>query len=134
MSARPTPTLQDRREQVQRPKTGIEARIDSPRLHAEHEVFTDLERVQEGYRWSGAAGLVPRVGARVRVRMNGLGLGWVRGYFLSDGGDGGLRFLGLAVELEAPPARYVQQRQRQVRGGRSRGDYTRVFGVEVELL
>lgn len=128
------PTLQDRREQVQRPNPDSEAHMDGPRLHAEHEVFTDLERVQEGYRWSGAAGVVPRMGARVRVRLNGLGLGWVRGYFLSDGGDGGLRFLGLAVELEAPPAGYVQQRQRQVHEGRSRGDHTRVFGVEVELV
>ena len=57
---------------------------------------------------------VPKVGTRVRVKMNRLGFGTVRGYFLAEGGDGGLRFLGLAVELEDPPAEYVRQRQRQV--------------------
>lgn len=134
MSETHVPTLHDRLEQVQRPKADDEAHLFGSRLHAEHEVFTDLGGVQEGYRWSGATGTVPQMGARVRVKMNRLGVGTVRGYFLAEGGDGGLRFLGLAVELENPPAEYVRQRQRQAGEGRSSNGPARVFGVEVELV
>jgi hypothetical protein len=133
MTETSSPTLQARREQVQRPQPDKQAQMFGHRQHAEHELFTDLRAVQEGYRWSGV-GKVPPLGARVRVRANSLGLGTVRAYFLSDGGDGGLRFLGVAALLDDPPQWYIEQRERQVREGRARGDHAHLFGVEVELV
>jgi hypothetical protein len=70
--------------------------------------------------WSGLAD-PPAVGTRVRVTMNGLGPGTVRGYFTESG------WLGLHVELEAPPAWWVKQNTG--RTGRKR--WACLFGVEV---
>lgn len=55
-----------------------------------------------GYRWSSSTP-PPAVGDRVTVSMNGLGQGTVTGYFTQGG------FLGLMVQLDAPPEWYVRQ-------------------------
>lgn len=55
-----------------------------------------------GYRWSSNTH-PPAVGDSVTVSMNGLGRGTVTGYFTQGG------FLGLMVQLDAPPEWYVRQ-------------------------
>lgn len=55
-----------------------------------------IVNIGRGYLWSGVAG-VPGIGERVRVGMNGLGLGTVTGYLVEYG------WLGLRVKLDNPP-------------------------------
>ena len=71
--------------------------------------------------WS-SLGPLPRIGTRVRVTMNGLGPGIVRGYFTESG------WLGLHVELTAPPAWWVKQVTEAKRTGKRR--WAHIFGVE----
>ena len=68
-----------------------------------------------GYLWSGAAD-VPGIGERVRVRMNGLGLGTVTGYLVEHG------WLGVRVQLDNPPDWYRKQNGNK---------HAMVFGVEL---
>ena len=57
-------------------------------------------------RWSNARP-IPSKGERVRVVMNGLGWGTVVDYFYETGTN--LRYVGVAVALEAPPEWFVKQ-------------------------
>lgn len=69
--------------------------------------------------WSGRGSLAtpPPVGTPVIVRINGIGPGTVRGYFVEHG------FLGVEVRVDDPPAWWRKQ------NGRAR--IARVFGTEI---
>jgi hypothetical protein len=69
-------------------------------------------------KWGGATA-PPEIGTKIRVTMNRLGTGIVRGYFTEGG------WLGLPVELLNPPAWWLQQNP-----GRP---HAHVFGPEFKL-
>lgn len=54
-----------------------------------------------GLNWTGTEP-IPAPGARIKVRVNSLGLGTVRGFFALD------NYLGLAVELDQLPQWFIQ--------------------------
>jgi len=67
--------------------------------------------------WSGN-GLPPDVGTRIKITMNAIGFGTVKGYFVEHG------WLGLLVEPEAPPKWWREQ---------NKGECDRlchIFGIE----
>jgi hypothetical protein len=70
--------------------------------------------------WSGD-GPPPRLGTRILVKMNGLGYGTVRGYFIESG------WLGVHVELENPPDWW----KKQTAGITGKRLWSTVFGMEV---
>jgi hypothetical protein len=72
------------------------------------------------YLWS-ATMPPPPIGARVTVKMNGLGPGIVRSYFVEHG------WLGVYVKLDAPPAWHTRQT-----AGHKYAGHTLVFGAELE--
>ncbi len=78
-------------------------------------------------RWSGNMPL-PEIGQRVKSRMNGLGHGTVRAYFVEDG------WVGVYVWLETPPAWWVAQQRTKVPAfGRIAG-CAMLFGIEIAPL
>lgn len=94
----------------------LETLPDCPRNYQLFGAAT-LETLQDFWVWRGADP-IPTEGQRIRATMNGLGPGQVRGYFVA-GEPGGAdsdhphqRFLGVAVDLESPPAWYVNQNAR----------------------
>lgn len=64
-------------------------------------VVATPDLLPSGLNWTGTEP-IPAPGARIRVRMNGLGLGTVRGFFALD------NHLGIAVELDKLPKWFIQ--------------------------
>ena len=85
----------------------------------ERRAATEAGQDVPAVRWS-APFPPPAVGGRVKVRMNGLGLATVTGYFVQDG------WLGVVVKLDAPPEWYGKQNGGNVPG--------HSFGAEIELI
>lgn len=74
-------------------------------------------------RWSGAGSgfpVPPRVGDVVRLTINSIGLGTVKGYFVESG------FLGVKVTPHNPPAWWTKQNPTR--------SLCTVFGVEISTL
>lgn len=76
-----------------------------------------------GVKWSGA-GAVPAIGARVNVKINGMGPGTVIGYFVEPEPDNG--WLGVKVTLDKRPDWHVRQNPDR--------PFTLVFGAEIAAL
>ena len=103
---------------------------------ANFEVIPDLEpyTAAELDVWRGT-GSIPQLGQRVRVTLNGLGSGTVRGSFLAGKvgeaapEDPQVRSLGVAALLENPPAWYTKQN-----AARPAGEPAFIFGPEVQPL
>lgn len=93
----------------------------------------ELELVEGLYVWRGIDP-IPSEGQRVSVKMNGLGLCKVAGYFLAgeagkaDPANPERRFLGVAVLLESPPDWYKAQNPNYATAP------AYVFGPEVAAL
>ena len=69
-------------------------------------------------KWSADVGEIPKIGARVKIRMSHLGPGTVVGYFVEHG------WLGVKVRLDVPPDWHKEQHP---------GDpHALVFGAELE--
>jgi hypothetical protein len=69
--------------------------------------------------WSGKTP-PPAVGEKIKVPMNGLGMGDVTGYFTESG------FLGVLVKFDSPPEWYVKQNGPNTVG--------HIFGIEMKSL
>ncbi len=80
----------------------------------------DRDKPIENTRWSGTMPL-PSKGDRVFVRINTLGPGTIRGFFMEHG------YLGVYVNLENPPETYLRQN-----GGANIP--TMVFGSEIQPI
>ena len=74
----------------------------------------------DAYVWSGSFPL-PGIGAPVTVRINGLGTGIVRAYFVEHG------WIGVHVTLDTPPDWHVKQN-----AGRKYPGQALVFGIEIK--
>jgi hypothetical protein len=77
--------------------------------------------------WSGND-ILPAIGSRVRVTMNGLGEGTVIAYFIEE------RWMGIYVALSNPPAWWVKQTQQKsfVSNENRISGCAMVFGKEIE--
>lgn len=73
-------------------------------------------------KWSGTGAMAqpPAQGDTVKVRINGCGKGRVMGFFVDHG------YLGVLVQLDAPPEWYVKQN-----GATTPGHF---FGNEIERI
>jgi hypothetical protein len=69
--------------------------------------------------WSGSMPL-PKIGEKVNVIMNGLGIGVVEKYFVEYG------WLGVMVKLDSPPEWYVKQN--------GANHLAHIYGVEMKPL
>lgn len=67
------------------------------------------DALPSGLIWTGTDP-IPAPGGRIRVRLNGLGLGTVRGFFALD------NYLGVAVELDQLPKWFIQANPGQTLG------------------
>jgi hypothetical protein len=89
-----------------------------------HEVFVEGRKVSESpYKWSGKEA-PPAIGAEVKVTMNGLGPGVVKGYFAEES------WLGVLVELKSPPDWWLKQNAAALAKGEKR--LAHIFGMEVK--
>jgi hypothetical protein len=68
---------------------------------------------------------LPKIGQRVKIKMNGLGDGTVVAYFVEYG------FIGVEVKADQLPEWMIKQR---INHGRSLEDPCMVFAIEIELL
>ena len=64
----------------------------------------------------------PAIGAVVKVTMNGLGAGVVKGYFVEDG------WLGVLVKLSNPPGWWLKQNAAAIAKGQR---LSHIFGAEL---
>jgi len=85
-------------------------------------------------KWSGRGihTLVPLIGDRVTVRMNNMGPGTIRSFFIEDGGKN--YWLGVAVELDKEPDWFTKNLDRETPENLDRvgGRVALVFGTELE--
>ena len=72
-------------------------------------VVATPDALPSGLIWTGTDP-IPVLGARIRVRMNGLGLGIMCGFFALD------NYLGVAVELDQLPTWFIQAHPGQTLG------------------
>ena len=84
--------------------------------------FKEGEPVNEAaIKWSGK-GEPPAIGSVVKIKMNGLGEGLVKGYFVQD------NWLGVLVELSDPPDWWKKQNAKFIAKGDS---LSHIFGAEL---
>ena len=96
-----------------------------------------LDQSQNRMRWSASFPL-PRIGDRVKVNMNGIGVAKVVGYFSSPGGKDSGIFLGVMALPEDPP-KWLRDQVKRAAKDESRPQWIRdgvgcYFGTELELL
>lgn len=77
--------------------------------------MTDTNTGTTALTWKGD--FTPQIGEEIRANLNNLGTGRVTGYFAEEG------FLGVTVELDAPPAWFTRQN-----GG---SKTAHLFGLEI---
>ncbi len=76
-------------------------------------------------RWSGKM-LVPTIGDKVTVTINGFGLGTIVGYFIEHD------WLGVYVKLDDPPSWWVEQQERRAEHPGRIAGCAMAFGAEIK--
>ena len=87
--------------------------------------LTNANAIPAASKWSNEKA-IPAIGALVKIRMNGLGFGIVRGYFLQEG------YTGVCVELETPPEWYRKQVAQQLANRVGLAKHCHAFGAEID--